>query len=296
MNTLQEAPIEPHNTNELEKQLQNRGISPTVYEAQEEKNVKSRLPELDISDRPRFLSHTIPKDYGLVKCYVIRERGKFSLFPKYHLYYENGNQFLLSARKRKKNKSSNYLMSLDRDDLSRRSNNYFGKLRSNFVGTEFIIYNNGGSPTDKDLTSIRHEMGAILYETNILGTRGPRRLNIITPGVESNGEYKTHPQTKGSPSLIQQYKENDRKNIHVFTNKKPAWNEKLKAYVLNFNGRVTKASVKNFQLVEEGSETVILQFGKVSDNRFSLDYRYPLCALQAFAIALSAYDFKLMCE
>jgi Tub family len=37
------------------------------------------------------------------------------------------------------------------------------------------------------------------------------------------------------------------------------------AYCLNFSGRVTAASVKNFQLVEEGdpSERVVLQYGKV---------------------------------
>lgn len=32
-------------------------------------------------------------------------------------------------------------------------------------------------------------------------------------------------------------------------NKPPKWNEKVAAFVLNFNGRVTMASVKNFQLV-----------------------------------------------
>lgn len=42
----------------------------------------------------------------------------------------------------------------------------------------------------------------------------------------------------------------------------------LGAYCLNFGGRVTLASVKNFQLVEEDEDhdkaNVILQFGKVS--------------------------------
>jgi hypothetical protein len=38
----------------------------------------------------------------------------------------------------------------------------------------------------------------------------------------------------------------------------------LSAYCLNFNGRVTEASVKNFQLVADfDREHVILQFGKV---------------------------------
>jgi tubby-related protein 1 len=38
--------------------------------------------------------------------------------------------------------------------------------------------------------------------------------------------------------------------IQVFKNKKPIWNDTIGAYVLNFNGRVELASVKNFQLVD----------------------------------------------
>jgi len=300
---------------DLEQQLKNRGMS-AVYEPgvpklvnqqqsqqSEQLDPRSRmshntLPELDLTDKKYFLSHPVPKEYGMIKCYIQRERGKLKLFPKYHLYFENGNKFLLSARKRKKNRSSNYLLSLERGDLSRGSPNFFGKVRSNFMGTEFMIFNDGSGPNkSKDPRNVRHEIGAILYETNILGTKGPRRLNIITPAVGPDGEFMTHPQIKGNPSLVQSYKEGKRNNIHVFTNKRPSWNEKLKAYVLNFNGRVTKASVKNFQLVEEGdNETVMLQFGKVSDNRFSLDFRYPLSGTQAFAIAMSAFDFKLLCE
>ena len=46
-------------------------------------------------------------------------------------------------------------------------------------------------------------------------------------------------------------------------NKPPKWNEQMQAYCLNFNGRVTKASVKNFQLVSsDAPDHVILQFGK----------------------------------
>ena len=46
-------------------------------------------------------------------------------------------------------------------------------------------------------------------------------------------------------------------------------------------GRVTVASVKNFQLVDERDENrIVLQFGKCSDDMFTMDYSYPLCALQ----------------
>lgn len=69
------------------------------------------------------------------------------------------------------------------------------------------------------------------------------------------------------------------------------------AYVLNFHGRVTQASVKNFQLVHPADESyIIVQFGRISDDVFTLDYQYPVCAVQAFAIALSSFDSKLACE
>lgn len=96
------------------------------------------------------------------------------------------------------------------------------------------------------------------------------------------------------------------------------------SYVLNFHGRVTQASVKNFQLVvsdpAESSDWdqpvektaplaptaasplrpldpgVCLQFGRVSDKEFTCDITSPLSPLQAFTIALSSFDSKLACE
>lgn len=43
-------------------------------------------------------------------------------------------------------------------------------------------------------------------------------------------------------------------------------------------------------------EYVVMQFGRVAEDVFTMDYRYPMCALQAFAIALSSFDSKLACE
>lgn len=41
------------------------------------------------------------------------------------------------------------------------------------------------------------------------------------------------------------------RDILVLQNKSPQWNEDSQSYVLNFNGRVTLASVKNFQVIHE---------------------------------------------
>lgn len=92
--------------------------------------------------------------------------------------------------------------------------------------------------------------------------------------------------------------------VLVLRNKAPRWHEQLQCWCLNFHGRVTVASVKNFQLVaspENGPtgpqhEKIILQFGKVGKDLFTMDYRYPISAFQAFAICLSSFDTKIACE
>lgn len=92
----------------------------------------------------------------------------------------------------------------------------------------------------------------------------------------------------------------------VLKNKAPRWHEQLQCWCLNFRGRVTVASVKNFQLVAatepspsvsvSDHDKVLLQFGKIGKDMFTMDYRYPLSAFQAFAICLSSFDTKLACE
>ena len=59
-------------------------------------------------------------------------------------------------------------------------------------------------------------------------------------------------------------KSND--NITTLHNKSPVWNEDSQSYVLNFHGRVTQASVKNFQIVHEKEpDYIVLQFGRIAD-------------------------------
>ena len=79
----------------------------------------------------------------------------------------------------------------------------------------------------------------------------------------------------------------------VLHNKPRKWNEQVSAFVLNFNGRVDKASVKNFQLIDDQDDTLIyLQFGRTEKESFNMDYQWPLTPFQAFAICLSSFDHK----
>jgi len=97
--------------------------------------------------------------------------------------------------------------------------------------------------------------------------------------------------------LIGKFKNGDHRDILVLHNKSPQWNEETQSYVLNFSGRVTLASVKNFQIVHDNDlDYIIMQFGRVSEDSFTMDFMYPMCPIQAFAIALTSFDAKLACE
>ena len=82
----------------------------------------------------------------------------------------------------------------------------------------------------------------------------------------------------------------------VLKNKPPRWHYQLECWCLDFHGRIKQASVKNIQLIEEGtddrlSEEVLMQFGKFAADIFTLDFNPTrLSALNAFAIALSTFN------
>jgi hypothetical protein len=88
----------------------------------------------------------------------------------------------------------------------------------------------------------------------------------------------------------------NRDKIAIYGNRKPQWVENLGGYMLNFKGRVEKASIKNFILEENGEGPEIVLFGKVTDSKFNLDMSHPISPLVAFAVSLSSFDTRIMCE
>ena len=95
--------------------------------------------------------------------------------------------------------------------------------------------------------------------------------------------------------------------------KVPEWNEEMQSYTLDYNGRARLASAKNFQLEatpggglddlakpksqrrsrrSAAQAEVRMQFGKYDDDTFNLDYSYPLCGMQALAIALTTSNWS----
>ncbi|XP_027533474.1 tubby-related protein 3 isoform X1 [Neopelma chrysocephalum] len=241
-----------------------------------------------------------------VKCRITRDKRGMDrgLFPTYYMHLErddNRKTFLLAGRKRKKSKTSNYLISVDPTDLSRKGESFIGKLRSNLMGTKFTVYDHGVNPIKAqslvEKAHTRQELAAICYETNILGFKGPRKMSVIIPGMNMNHKRIPIRPRNEHEGLLSKWQNKNLENLIELHNKAPVWNDDTQSYVLNFHGRVTQASVKNFQIVHDNDpDYIVMQFGRVAEDVFTLDYNYPLCALQAFAIGLSSFDSKLVCE
>lgn len=207
---------------------------------------------------------------------------------------------------------------------------------------EPTIHSNGQSNKKGNVKKIssrgtagNYNVATVSYELNVLRTRGPRRMQcnmhfIPISSIQEGGTAPTPPtfadsppDEKSSPLPVSKGKDQEpprpttspaepsesvhnNRDVLSLKNKAPRWHEQLQCWCLNFKGRVTVASVKNFQLVAAvdpshnvpaaEQEKVILQFGKIGKDIFTMDYRYPLSAFQAFAICLSSFDTKPACE
>ncbi|VAI05772.1 unnamed protein product [Triticum turgidum subsp. durum] len=303
-----------------------------------------RVPEASAKlTFPISLKQPGPKD-GTLKCFIRRNRTT----QTYYLYIgltealADDGKFLLAARKCRKPTYTDYLIYLDMGDMSKGSSTYIGKLRSNFLGTKFTVYD-AHPPYDGAVVSKsrsarviglnqvsprvpagNYPVSHISYELNVLGSRGPRRMNCVmssipASAVEEGGKAPTQTEfplgnldsfpsipffrSKSARIDSAPTQAQDEEKL-VLKNKSPRWHEQLQCWCLNFRGRVTVASVKNFQLVasdENGAagqehDKVILQFGKIGKDLFTMDYRYPISAFQSFAICLSSFDTKIACE
>ncbi|XWS10897.1 hypothetical protein CRYUN_Cryun38cG0037700 [Craigia yunnanensis] len=270
---------------------------------------------------PSCLKQPGPHDFPN-QCIIKRSKknSTFYLYLALTPSFNDKGKFLLAARRYRHGAHIEYIISLDADDLSQGSNAYVGKLSSDFLGTNFTIYDSkpphsGAKPSSSrasrrfaskqispQVPARNFEVGQVSYKFNLLKSRGPRRMvcSIKCPLPEERADDKHLDDPK------MKRPEYTASGHTILRNKAPRWHEHLQCWCLNFHGRVTVASVKNFQLAatvdqsqpggKGDEETVVLQFGKVGDDTFTMDYRQPLSAFLAFAICLTSFGTKLACE
>ncbi|KAG8072033.1 hypothetical protein GUJ93_ZPchr0006g40895 [Zizania palustris] len=275
------------------------------------KEVVKTLEECGRITFPISLKQPGPREHQ-VQCFVRRDRATstyllyLGLSPSLH---GENDKLLLAARKIRRAARTSFVISLVSDDFSQSSSTYVGKLKPNFLGTKFTIFDSQ-PPCDaavlpNNRPSKRH--------SNQEGGKAPTPTGIIHSLDEQVPTLST---SKGKEPAIEFSSTSLSADLSgpvctnevplVLKNKAPRWHEQLQCWCLNFRGRVTVASVKNFQLVASvdpslgipaaEQEKVILQFGKIGKDIFTMDYRYPLSAFQAFAICLTSFDTKPACE
>lgn len=126
-------------------------------------------------------------------------------------------------------------------------------------------------------------------------------MNVLLPRVEKDNSIVLWKPMKSNEHLIPQFHLGHTKDLLWLINKQPIWLQTQNTYYLKFDKRVAVPSVKNFQLVNpldrnlpllRVAERIFLQFGRVGNNSFNLDFSWPFSILQAFAIALASFDYK----
>lgn len=172
----------------------------------------------------------LPALIGQVQCTITRSKSGFDrLFPKYTLSLSSGNKYLLTGKKRGMNSTSNYMITIEQKKFEKESNGYLGKVRSNFLGTEFYLFDSKENPKKvDDKEEARNQYGVVQYETNVLGSKGPRRMKVLLPMVNREGQEMNWPDTEVEKDTIQgKFADNETEDIMFFFNKPPKWNEQV---------------------------------------------------------------------
>ena len=182
---------------------------------------------------------------------------------------------------------------------------------------------------DKEVSSdfavVEEEIGIITYTANLLGSR-PRTMDVCIPKLSGGSSqdwtsYLEETDSGDDASMLTSLRKvlqrietqernsvtdegeeqngasdsSDNMGLTVLQNRPPWWNMELGSFVLNFGGRVSVASVKNFQLCERhDQDNILLQFGRIQGRHsFTMDFQHPLTAVQAFSIAISSLQSKI---
>ncbi|KAJ1423537.1 Tub family-domain-containing protein [Ochromonadaceae sp. CCMP2298] len=236
-----------------------------------------------------------------VQCTVVRDRrasiqGK--LHPTYELILEETNKTILLAQKMNLNRTSNYhLFDMTRATLatkmSKKSGNYLGRLRAKHSNrTEYVLLSQNSER--EELAGVRFDRLSMLNQ--LKEGNQPRKMKVMVPllcGDNVPVPNKTQEGDEGSlAEKLAAYEKTaigSLKDLHVFETKDPVFENGN--YRLNFHGRVSLPSVKNFQMVSRDNiDDIICQFGKVDEDVFHLDFKAPITAYQAFAFALCQFN------
>ena len=249
------------------------------------------------------VAHENGESTDRVQCTLLRDRFSSRMYPEYQLVLDSTKQPVLLGRKQSMNTTSNYhVFDLTRGALSvrnqkytKKSGNYLGKLRaSSMESLDYVLVTKAAG---------RQEVLAVSYErpsmmSQIVDGSQPRKLNVVIPHLDADSVPVPRVVTVGKGSIsgsatMAEYLTDpvaaQAEEFYSLVSKEPVFEKGN--YRLNFYGRVSKPSVKNFQIVSvDDPDDIICQFGKVGEDKFHLDFKAPMTAFQAFGVALTQFN------
>ncbi|GMH85818.1 hypothetical protein TL16_g10351 [Triparma laevis f. inornata] len=275
-------------------------VTKTRMAAQPETKL-SKLEKLMNASKFHGVSHLLmaPKEEAprtgsgdMVTCVIIRDKKTMakSLYPRYNMYFQDGNDTIcLVAEKQSTSRTAHYnIFDMTRGapgrKLSKKAGNYLGKLRGSRNGTDYSLFNS---------SQIKEQVAGFVFEKvsitkQLKEGQIPRKLHVLVPPLDSNNTTVPY-QAAADSEMCERFVTGVKGKMTVLHTKEPTFERGQ--YRLNFHGRVTTPSVKNFQIVNPSNvRDVIAQFGRVSDSTFHLDFKHPLNAFQAFAMALAQFN------
>lgn len=161
---------------------------------------------------------------------ITRDNSALKYFtPEFALFPEDSDSPLLFARKVS---PLVFSLSLERGEWHPSSARWVGRLVSNFSGSELNLYLRLPNRAEEQLAC------TIVYCNSYLQFAQPRRIALYLP---------LRPLPSSSPSLAQVWKESP-DSVRVLQSRPPRWDGPSRCYKLDFSGRATVSSVKNFIL------------------------------------------------
>ncbi|KAK1747622.1 tubby family protein [Skeletonema marinoi] len=216
---------------------------------------------------------------------------------RYELAFQVGGveTVALIAQKVTKSMTSNYhlfdaLRGGENTKMTKKAGHYIGKLRRDKDQPQ-------GCYTLYDSSREKQQLAAFVYDipnlvSQVKEGQPPRKMQAVIPKY-SEGNALLEEETlniKHHNNRLMEHLHNGTWQHHdlvAVQTRPPSFHEGQ--YRLNFQGRVLTPSVKNMQLEDQVGQT-FLQFGKVDDARFHLDFKAPFTAVSAFAAALAQFD------
>lgn len=214
---------------------------------------------------------------GFVHCCVVRDRPGPSLVnqnPVYAFTFQSiggeSEKVVMVAQKQ-----GNSIRIFDTTRLEYSSTRHLNKKSGNYIGKLKRDKKDAYCFSLCDSNVERQELAAFVFSSLPLLQQlkdgiPPRTLNMAIPHVDNEGAMERLPPYLNH-RMIESIKRNVSTGMLNFTSKSPTFDRGQ--YRLNFNGRVTIASVKNIQLVggEKKQENIndndemFAQFGKVGE-------------------------------